>query len=127
MSTRKLLLSAIVAAMFTAVAPSVEAATVVYIDTPPPALRHEIVPSPRAGYVWAPGYWNWRNNRHVWYKGSWQRERQGYYYHPNRWVEREGRWTNERSRWDRNAPMGDRDGDGVPNRFDRAPNNPNRR
>ena len=75
-----------------------------------------------------------------WVKGNWQRNRTGYYYHPNRWLERDGKWYNERSRWDRNRPMGDRDrdgvpnardrdrdGDGVPNRVDRKPDNPNRR
>lgn len=38
------------------------------------------------------------------------------------WVEREGRWNMNRGGWQR----GDPDGDGVPNRQDRAPNNPNR-
>ena len=126
MSARKLIVSAIVASTFAALAPSANAAVDVYVNVPPPVLRYEAVPSPRAGYVWGPGYWNWRNNRHVWVKGGWQRERAGYYYHPNRWVEREGRWVNQRSRWDRNRPMGDRDGDGVPNRYDRAPDNPRR-
>ena len=83
-------------------------------------------------WQWAPGstssagYWNWHSNRHVWTKGHWERERVGYFYHPNRWTEREGRWVHERSRWDRNAPNGDRDHDGVPNRVDRAPDNPRR-
>jgi hypothetical protein len=27
----------------------------------PPAPRYEPVPPPRAGWVWAPGYWNWVN------------------------------------------------------------------
>jgi len=30
------------------------------IGTPPPAVRVEVVPAPRPGYVWgAPGYWRW--------------------------------------------------------------------
>ena len=140
MWTRKLLLGAIVASAFAVVAPTAQAAVEVYVNTPPPAVRYEVVPAARAGYVWAPGYWNWRNNRHVWVKGSWQRERVGYFYHPHRWMEHDGRWKYERSRWDRNRPMGDRDrdgvpnardrdrdGDGVPNRLDSKPNNPNRR
>lgn len=140
MWTRKLLSSAIVASTFVFAASTAFAAVDVYINVPPPELRHEVVPSARAGYVWAPGYWNWRNNRHVWTKGHWERERRGFYYHPNRWTERDGRWLNERSRWDRNRPMGDRDrdgvpnardrdrdGDGIPNRIDRAPNNPRQR
>lgn len=140
MWNRKLLLGVIVASTFSTLAPSAQAAVEVYVNVPPPAVRYEVVPSPRAGYVWAPGYWNWRSNRHVWTKGTWQRERAGYYYHPNRWTEREGRWVNERGRWDRSRPMGDRDrdgipnrvdrdrdGDGVPNRLDSQPDNPRRR
>ena len=140
MWTRKLLLGTIVASTLAVVAPTAHAAVQVYVNTPPPAARYEVVPAARSGYVWAPGYWNWRNNRHVWVKGGWQRERTGYYYHPNRWLERDGKWYNERSRWDRNRPMGDRDrdgvpnardrdrdGDGVPNRVDSRPDNPNRR
>lgn len=140
MFTRKLILNAIIASTFATVAPAVLARTEVYINVPPPAVRYEAVPAPRAGYVWSPGYWNWRNNRHVWSNGRWERNRAGYYYHPNRWVERDGRWRNERSRWDRNRPLGDRDrdgvpnardrdrdGDGVPNRLDNRPDNPRKR
>jgi hypothetical protein len=38
------------------------------------------------------------------------------------WYERDGRWHMTKASW----KMKDRDGDGVPNRQDRAPNNPNR-
>lgn len=100
--------------------PSVAA---VYVTVAPPAERVEVVPAPRRGYVWNPGYWNYRGNRHVWVKGNWVRERRGYSYEPNRWVERDGRWELQRSRWAR----GDRDGDGIPNGRDRHPNDPNRR
>jgi hypothetical protein len=51
------------------------------------------------------------------------RERHGYYYAPTRWVERDGRHYYYGGGWRR----GDRDGDGVPNRYDRAPDNPYRR
>ena len=128
----------------------VPASAEVYIDVAPPAPRHEVIPAARHGYVWAPGYWDWRHGRHVWVKGHWERERKGYYWHPSRWEQREGRWVFERGRWDRErwadnhhngrgGPGGDRDrdgvpnrvdrdkdGDGVPNRFDAQPNNPRR-
>ena len=127
MWNRKLLLGIIVASTLGAIAPTAQAAVEVYVNTPPPAVRYEVVPAARTGYVWAPGYWNWRNNRHVWAKGHWERERAGYFYHPHRWTERDNRWYYERSRWDRNRPNGDRDGDGVPNRLDRRPDDPTRR
>ena len=126
MWSRKLLLGAIVASTFAAVAPTAHAVREIFINVPPPEVRYEVVPSARTGHVWAPGYWNWHGNRHVWTKGHWERERVGYFYHPHRWTEREGHWYQERSRWDRNRPNGDRDGDGVPNRLDRYPDNPRR-
>ncbi len=139
MWTRELLLSVAVASTFAALAPSAQARVDVFVNVPPPELRYEAVPAPRVGFVWAPGYWDWRGNRHVWVTGHWERERSGYFYHPNRWVERDGRWVIERSRWDRSRPFGDRDrdgtpnyrdrdrdGDGVPNSVDRQPDNPRR-
>jgi WXXGXW repeat (2 copies) len=66
----------------------------------PPAAQVEVVPGPRQGYVWSPGYYNYENNRHVWVNGESIREREGYTYQPNRWVERDGRWNLERGRWD---------------------------
>jgi hypothetical protein len=115
---------------------SVPAAAAVYVTVAPPAPRYEVVPSPRRGYVWVPGYWDWRGNRHVWVSGHWVRERRGYHYESARWVERDGRWYMERGRWNRgdrdrdgiaNYQDRDRDGDGVRNRDDRYPDNPYRR
>ncbi|WP_432377347.1 YXWGXW repeat-containing protein [Duganella sp. P38] len=42
-----------------------------YITVAPPPPRYERIPAPRAGYIWAPGYWDWRGNRHEWVGGSW--------------------------------------------------------
>lgn len=97
-----------------------QAQVVVRVAPPPP--REEPPPPPRRGHVWVNGHWEWRNGRHVWKRGYWLRERRGHRYEGDRWVERNGRWYLERGRWVR----GDRDGDGVPNRRDAAPNNPNR-
>ena len=100
--------------------PQASAAAVgVYVQLAPPAPRAEYVPPPRHGYVWAPGYWNWRGHRHVWVGGTWAKHRHGYHYQPHGWVERNGGWYLERGRWDR-------DGDGIPDGFDRHPRNPYR-
>lgn len=117
---RKLVLAAMVSAALGSVTVPVAAATYVRIAPPPP--REEMVPAPRRGHVWVGGHWGWKNGHHQWIKGSWLRERRGYRYSQPMWVERDGRWYMERGAWRR----GDRDGDGVPNRMDRAPNNPNR-
>jgi hypothetical protein len=120
---KKLLLAALVAGSFGSVSVPAAAQTVI-IDRAPPPLRAERVPAPRRGYVWAPGHWEWRHGNHVWVKGMWMRERRGYVYSAPTWVERDGHWVMERGGWRRGAR--DRDGDGVPNRMDSHPNNPNR-
>ena len=117
---KKILVAAMFAASLGTMA--IPAAAAIYVRTAPPDARVEVVPEARRGYVWTPGYWNWNGRRHVWVSGAWLRERHGYSYNHARWVERDGRWRLENRRWSR----GDRDGDGVPNRVDRFPNNPNR-
>jgi hypothetical protein len=123
MKFRKSLVIAACAATMGAVSmPMTSSAAEVYITAAPPAPRVEVAPAPRRGHVWVPGYWDARGHRHVWVRGHWERERHGYRYVEPRWTEEGGRWRLERGRWAR----GDRDGDGVPNRLDRRPNNPNR-
>ena len=120
---RKTALAAIAAATVgLATIPSPGIAADIYFNVAPPPARVEVVPAPRAGWVWAPGYWDLRGHRHHWTAGHWERERRGYRFVEPRWAEHEGRWHLQRPRWHR----GDRDGDGVPNYRDRAPNNPNR-
>lgn len=116
----KLLLAAMLAGSLGAAA--VEAASTVIVRDAPPAPRMERIPQARRGYVWAPGYWDWKRNRHVWVRGKWVRERKGYVYNAPSWEERDGRWYISRGNWARR----DRDGDGVPNGLDRRPGNPDR-
>ena len=120
MKFTKLVLAATLAASMAGVA--VPAVAAIIVQVAPPAMRVEVAPPPRQGYLWIDGHWDWRNNRHQWVGGTWMRERHGYNYNPSRWEERDGRWHLDRGGWRR----GDRDGDGVPNRVDRAPDNPYR-
>jgi hypothetical protein len=104
MLVKKVLVSALLAAgMIGAAAlplPSM-AAVDIMLNFGPPAVQYEAVPVARPGYVWSPGYYDYRDNNHVWVRGESIRDRDGYTYQPNRWVERDGRWNLERSRWDR--------------------------
>lgn len=70
------------------------------IDVAPPAPREEVVPGPRRGYEWAPGYWNYRGHHHVWVRGHWVHARHGHHWVPAHWEERHGRWHFEAGHWD---------------------------
>jgi hypothetical protein len=75
----------------------------IYANVPPPPLRSEVVPAPRAGYIWVPGDWRWGHRRYNWHRGSWVRERRGHHYSPGRW-DRDGdhdRWRYHSGRWER--------------------------
>lgn len=121
---KRILLATCIAATFTIGTTQASAAVrIITVREAPPPLRDEAVPSPRRGYQWAPGYWNWQGQRHVWHGGTWVRERRGYVYATPTWVEHDGRWQFQRGSWAR----GDSDHDGVPNGADRRPNDPTRR
>jgi hypothetical protein len=122
------------------------------VSVAPPAPRHEAVPAPRTGWIWAPGHYEWRGNEYSWVEGHWMRERVGYEYREPRWVQRsDGSWTLVGNSWEQRqverqdrrearmhpdadfdrdgiANRNDRDidGDGVPNRRDQFPYNPRR-
>ena len=69
---------------------------------PPPEPRYEVLPPPRRGYIWTPGYWRWNGYRHVWVRGEYIRIRPGYRYMPPRWERRdEGDWRFRERRWER--------------------------
>jgi len=122
MLTKRVLVSALFAAgAIGAVATPLSsmADVTVYVDTPPPAVRVETVPEPRTGYVWSNGHWKYEGGQYVWSAGDYIAVRPGYTYVQPRWVESGGRYAYYPPRWDR-------DGDGVPNRADAAPNNPYR-
>ena len=120
---KKILLAALVAGSLGSVAiPS--SASIVIVRTAPPPPRTEVMPPPRHGYVWAPGHWEWRHHRHTWVRGNWMRDRKGYVYNAPTWQEHNGRWHMQRGAWARGNR--DNDGDGVRNKDDARPNNPNR-
>lgn len=95
---RKSLLVALLAASLGSISvPATARAEVdVILNFGPPAVRHEVVPAPRPGYVWAPGYWDVRGHKHVWRQGHWERVRPGQTWHESRWVQRPNGWYLER-------------------------------
>jgi hypothetical protein len=110
----------------------------VVVQGPPPAPIYEAAPAPRAGYFWTPGHYAWNNGRYEWRGGEWMASRPGYGWQAAHWEQRgDGSWYLVSGAWvrsdnvaryedGRRGPYGDRDGDGVINRDDRYPRDPDR-
>lgn len=78
----------------------------IVVEVAPPPDRVEVIPVQRRGYTWAPGYWSWQRNRHVWVGGHAIRARNGYQWAPDRWHEVNGRHEFQRGRWARGNDHG---------------------
>lgn len=106
------LLIGLVFAAGAALAPAtVQAATGIYVEVAPPAPRVEVVPAPRHGYFWAPGYWEWRHHHHVWVAGHWVHERRGYVWVEPRWEQHGERWHYSAGYWNHHEHDHDHDHD----------------
>ena len=129
---RKPLLAAAFAAALMGFGAAAQAQYTAIVSTAPPPPRHEVVPAPRTGWVWAPGHYEWRGNEYVWVEGHWMRDRVGYEYREPRWVQRaDGSWILVGNNWEqrmaerqarreaRMHPDADFDRDGIANRHDR--------
>jgi hypothetical protein len=97
----------VVAALAAGAFPAPAAAQVsgsIVIQNGPPAPRYEVVPRPRHGYVWAPGYWRWNGYRHVWVPGYWVHNHRGRIYTPGHWEQGPNGWIFVRPGWHRPPP-----------------------
>ncbi len=101
MTPKALIATLMVAASAIALPAISTAGVLIDVDIAPPAAQVEVVPPARVGYVWAPGFWEWRDGRHVWIGGHWIGERRGYHWVPDRWDPVGGRWHHERGHWER--------------------------
>lgn len=70
------------------------------ISIAPPAPQYEVVPTIAPGYIWAPGYWGWSGERHVWVRGRTIVQRQGYAWAPDRWDQRNGSYYRTAGHWE---------------------------
>ena len=101
-SSRQALLLGMLMTAGAIAAPSIASAGIMIdIDVAPPPIRAETMPPPRVGYVWAPGYWEWRGHAHVWVAGRYIVERRGYRWVPDHWEQRGPHWHHERGHWER--------------------------
>jgi hypothetical protein len=70
----------------------------------PPPPRDEKW-TPRTGFVWVAGDWDWRNGKWEWVAGHWERERAGKKWRAGRWEQRDGKWARVDGDWiDEGAP-----------------------
>jgi hypothetical protein len=95
---RNPLLSLLLAASASFAAPAY-AQVSIHIALAPPAPQYEIVPTMQPGYVWAPGYWGWSGERHVWVRGRPIVQREGYRWEPDRWEQREQGYYRTAGHW----------------------------
>jgi hypothetical protein len=100
-SGKALLLGLVIAAGGAAVPTIASAGVAIDIDVAPPPVRVETVPAPRIGFVWAPGFWEWRGGAHVWVPGRYMHERRGYHWVPDVWVQRGPHWHHAPGHWER--------------------------
>lgn len=70
------------------------------INIAPPTPQYEIVPRIAPGYVWAPGYWGWSGERHVWVRGRSIVQRDGYRWAPDRWDQRSNGYYRSVGHWE---------------------------
>jgi WXXGXW repeat (2 copies) len=71
----------------------------IVVHVAPPMPQVEVIPGPRAGYVWAPGYWQWQGERHVWVSGRHVASRPGHYWVADGWQARDGGHHFSPGRW----------------------------
>ena len=95
---RSLLLSALLAA--SAAAGTAHAQISINIGIAPPAPHYEVVPSMSPGYIWAPGYWAWSGERHVWMRGRPIMQRTDHHWAPDRWEQRGDHYYRHEGRWE---------------------------
>ena len=67
----------------------------------PPPPQYEPVPVLQPGYVWVPGYWQWRDGRYVWRRGYREHGRPGYHWREPRWEQGPHGWQMRDGGWDR--------------------------
>jgi hypothetical protein len=71
----------------------------------PPPPEYERVPVVPPGYVWAPGYWAWNYDSHIWVRGRTMVQRAGYRWEPDRWEQRDGNYSRKVGRWEPDMAM----------------------
>lgn len=75
----------------------------IHIQVAPPPQHHEVVPVLAPDRAWAPGYWAWNGERHVWVGGRAIMKRDGYRWAPDHWEQRGNGYQRQPGYWVRDA------------------------
>lgn len=90
---------AISAAAFAPVQASAGVNVNIIVPIAPPAIIVEAAPSPRIGFIWAPGFWNWNGHKHFWIEGHWEQVRDGHRYERPEWRRDGDKWRFQEGGW----------------------------
>lgn len=75
------LLAPLVTALGFAAIPAMSASVeYVEVQSPPPALQVETMPTAPSGQVWIPGYYDYKDGQYAWVAGHLEPQREGYVY-----------------------------------------------
>lgn len=99
-SCKAFLLAAVLAG---AVAAPAMAQVTINIGVAPPAAQYEAVPVLAPNQTWAPGYWAWNGDRHIWVRGHAIMKRDGYRWAPDNWVHTGNGYSRQQGYWVRDA------------------------
>ena len=71
----------------------------VTIGAAPPPVKYEVMPAPRDGNLWVPGFWDWNGSKHTWVQGNWEKTRPGYVYVKPEWQKTNNGWHLAKGHW----------------------------
>jgi hypothetical protein len=86
--------------LFAAIAATAVVTAVIVSTRPPPPPRVVIMPDPRPGLVYEPGYWILQDQMWIWVDGTWVQENPGYAWAPAHWdAQPDGTWRFVPGQW----------------------------
>ncbi|WP_372826669.1 hypothetical protein [Polaromonas sp.] len=100
---RPFLKTIVLASVLAAAAVPAMAQITINIGVAPPPAQYETVPVLAPAQVWAPGYWAWSGDRHVWVRGRAIYKRGGYRWTPDNWVQTGNGYSRQPGYWVRDT------------------------
>jgi hypothetical protein len=98
-SIHKALLASLLLNCATLLVSQTALATDVTVEQAPPADRHEVVPRPRPGYVWAAGHWEWTGRFYSWTSGTWIVQHRNQNWVADSWEQVGSQWHFTAGHW----------------------------